>query len=282
MSKKEKQSPLENGLGLETILPLAMAKAQTDNADQQASGKAQSGAQKDEKTADTAKAEAKSDVSKNAPKTEQTVEETLKKLEDRIKHTRDEFTKEREARVTMERKLQAAQNELTVANQKLAGTYVEPSLEDREKAALEGLKTRVDLSTELAIEKFGQERVTADVLAQDSVYRQLENSYPEIGARVAAARFPVVEAIKVVEEYKFFDKYGRDPNAIREKIAAEEREKVLAELKADAKTKDSRTHDDVHGVSTVGGTGEKAHSRNAMESTGINPSVLFPNFRNNV
>src|SRR5690606_4975333 len=128
--------------------------------------------------------------------------------------------------------------ELEIVKAKLDGTYVEPApVPPEQLTAMEKFKTRVEIDNQLMVDQYGAEQIQKLIWDTDSPYQQLEIMDPAIKMRVSNSTRPVLEAMKVVEEHKFFEKYGRDPVKIREAIIAEERETLTAEIKAELKGK---------------------------------------------
>ena len=270
----EDPKSLQNGLGLDTLLspekpitkpakpspvpPKAAEKASTDeNVEPKAEVKVAAKETK-EKEAD---GDGDADVG------------TLNK---RLKDTRDYATKLGQENKELKKSHSALVKELEIVKAKLDGTYVEPApVPPEQLTAMEKFKTRVEIDNQLMIEQYGAEQIQKLIWDTDSPYQQLEIMDPALKMRVSNATRPVLEAMKVVEEHKFFEKYGRDPVKIREAIIAEERENLTAEIKAELKGKPISTVNSLSGV-----TGAPRETNRVQPSQGVVPdlSKVFPSF----
>ena len=140
---------------------------------------------------------------------------------------------------------------------------------------MEKFKARVEIDNQLMIDQYGAEQIQKLIWDTDSPYQQLEIMDPAIKMRVSNSTRPVLEAMKVVEEHKFFEKYGRDPVKIREAIIAEERENLTAEIKAELKGKPISTVNSLSGAN-----GAPRETNRVQPSQGVVPdlSKVFPSF----
>ena len=197
-------------------------------------------------------------------------------LNKRLKDTRDYATKLGQENKELKKSHTALVKELEIVKAKLDGTYVEPApVPPEQLTAMEKFKARVEIDNQLMIDQYGAEQIQKLIWDTDSPYQQLEIMDPALKMRVSNATRPVLEAMKVVEEHKFFEKYGRDPVKIREAIIAEERENLTAEIKAELKGKPISTVNSLSGV-----TGAPRETNRVQPSQGVVPdlSKVFPSF----
>lgn len=270
----EDPKSLQNGLGLDTLLspekPITKA-AKPSPAPVKAAEKAST----DEKV--ESKAEVKV-ATKDAKEKEADGEgdADVGTLNKRLKDTRDYATKLGQENKELKKSHSALVKELEIVKAKLDGTYVEPApVPPEQLTAMEKFKARVEIDNQLMIEQYGAEQIQKLIWDTDSPYQQLEIMDPALKMRVSNATRPVLEAMKVVEEHKFFEKYGRDPVKIREAIIAEERENLTAEIKAELKGKPISSVNSLSGV-----TGAPRESNRVQPSQGSVPDLnkVFPTF----
>ena len=272
----EDPKSLQNGLGLDTLLspekpitkpakpsPAPVKAAEKASTDEKVEPKAEVkvAATKD------AKQESKEDADGDAD---------VGTLNKRLKDTRDYATKLGQENKELKKSHSALVKELEIVKAKLDGTYVEPApVPPEQLTAMEKFKTRVEIDNQLMIDQYGAEQIQKLIWDTDSPYQQLEIMDPAIKMRVSNSTRPVLEAMKVVEEHKFFEKYGRDPVKIREAIIAEERENLTAEIKAELKGKPISTVNSLSGV-----TGAPRETNRVQPSQGVVPdlSKVFPSF----
>lgn len=270
----EDPKSLQNGLGLDTLLspekPITKP-AKPSPAPVKAAEKAST----DEKVEPKAevKVAAKEAKEKEADGDGDADVGTLNK---RLKDTRDYATKLGQENKELKKSHSALVKELEIVKAKLDGTYVEPApVPPEQLTAMEKFKTRVEIDNQLMIDQYGAEQIQKLIWDTDSPYQQLEIMDPAIKMRVSNSTRPVLEAMKVVEEHKFFEKYGRDPVKIREAIIAEERENLTAEIKAELKGKPISTVNSLSGAN-----GAPRESNRVQPSQGVVPdlSKVFPSF----
>lgn len=123
------------------------------------------------------------------------------------------------------------------------GTYTEdvgPSPEEiAQSAELEG---RIKASKKLAEDKFGKEYVADNLTNADSDFQRMRKENPIIDMKLRISDTPFIEAVNILNEEKFFEKYTRNPETIKEKIRSEleveVREQVNKEFKAKLKEKE--------------------------------------------
>lgn len=188
------------------------------------------------------KVEAKPDAvaskgeTKEAAKVEEPV--TIETLEKRLKDTRDYATKEAQRSKELQKKQIDLEKRLADAEARLSGTYVEhPPIPPEQIAAVEGFKARVAVDNQVMIEQYGADTIQKMIWDTDSPYQQLEIMDPAVKARVTNATRPIAEAMKILKEREFYEKYGNDPDKIKEAILAEERAKLIAEIQTELKGK---------------------------------------------
>ena len=272
----EDPKSLQNGLGLDTLLspekPITKP-AKPSPAPPKAAEKAST----DEKV--EPKAEVKVAATKDAkqePKEDADDAADVGTLNKRLKDTRDYATKLGQENKELKKSHSALVKELEVVKAKLDGTYVEPQpVPPEQLTAMEKFKARVEIDNQLMVDQYGAEQIQKLIWDTDSPYQQLEIMDPAIKMRVSNSTRPVLEAMKVVEEHKFFEKYGRDPVKIREAIIAEERENLTAEIKAELKGKPISTVNSLSGA-----TGAPRESNRVQPSQGSVPDLnkVFPTF----
>lgn len=155
--------------------------------------------------------------------------------------------------------------QVEVLGKKIDGTY-DPEEEARNAPSTEQvasdseLKGSVSASLAIAEEMYGKENVHKLLFAENAPFKKLEQD-PAIAARVMNAKAPILEAITVLKEKSFFQKYGKDPEAIKSKIEKEVeerltksiREEVTKELTDKINLKSNLTK----GVSEIRGSNEK-------------------------
>lgn len=267
----EDPKSLQNGLGLDTLLspekPITKAAKPSP-----APVKAAEKASPDEK----ADAKGATKDAKQEPKEDGEGDADVGTLNKRLKDTRDYATKLGQENKELKKSHSALVKELEIVKAKLDGTYVEPApVPPEQLTAMEKFKARVEIDNQLMIEQYGAEQIQKLIWDTDSPYQQLEIMDPALKMRVSNATRPVLEAMKVVEEHKFFEKYGRDPVKIREAIIAEERENLTAEIKAELKGKPISSVNSLSGV-----TGAPRESNRVQPSQGSVPDLnkVFPTF----
>lgn len=116
--------------------------------------------------------------------------------------------------------------QVALLGKKIDGTYdpevdepAQPSADEvGQQAELMG---RVQASIAMANQAYGQEDVQKLLFSETAPYRQLEEQDPAVRARVMASPAPALEAMRVLQERAFFERYGSDPATVREKIRAE-------------------------------------------------------------
>ena len=267
----EDPKSLQNGLGLDTLLspekpitkpakpsPAPVKAAEKASPDEKADVK---GAAKD---------------AKQEPKEDGDGDADVGTLNKRLKDTRDYATKLGQENKELKKSHSALVKELEIVKAKLDGTYVEPApVPPEQLTAMEKFKARVEIDNQLMIDQYGAEQIQKLIWDTDSPYQQLEIMDPAIKMRVSNSTRPVLEAMKVVEEHKFFEKYGRDPVKIREAIIAEERENLTAEIKAELKGKPISTVNSLSGAN-----GAPRETNRVQPSQGVVPdlSKVFPSF----
>ena len=267
----EDPKSLQNGLGLDTLLspekPITKA-AKPSPAPVKAAEKASPDEKADVKgAAKDAKQESKEDADGDAD---------VGTLNKRLKDTRDYATKLGQENKELKKSHSALVKELEIVKAKLDGTYVEPApVPPEQLTAMEKFKARVEIDNQLMIDQYGAEQIQKLIWDTDSPYQQLEIMDPAIKMRVSNSTRPVLEAMKVVEEHKFFEKYGRDPVKIREAIIAEERENLTAEIKAELKGKPIST---VNSLSGANGAPRETNRVQPTHSAVPDLSKVFPSF----
>lgn len=123
------------------------------------------------------------------------------------------------------------------AHQKLKEFGIDNDVEEQtEQQKLEqfAFNERDRVSSRIAMEMYGEQVVKDMIVGENAPYNKILEKHPEVAQRVFYADAPVMEAIKIVKEFAFFDKYGHDvekiPDKIRKDLEKEIREKVTQEL----------------------------------------------------
>lgn len=239
----EDPKSLQNGLGLDNLI----------KADQPVT-KPSKPSSAPVKVAEKVEAKQAESASKGEAKEAAKVEEplTIEVLEKRLKDTRDYATKEAQKSKELLKKQADLEKRLADAEARLSGTYVEnPPIPPEQIAAVEGFKARVAVDNQIMIEQYGAETIQKMIWDTDSPYQQLEIMDPAVKARVTNATRPVAEAMKILKEREFYEKYGNDPDKIKDAILAEEREKLVAEVRAELKGKPIETVNSLSGATAA-------------------------------
>lgn len=104
----------------------------------------------------------------------------------------------------------------------------EKAFEERlSDAELKRLSDRYDMSQALAEDKWGEDKVAEAA----KTFETLVKDDPSLGKRILDARLPYYEMMRIVESHEKRAE-AEDPEALRERIRAEEREKLKAEMEA--------------------------------------------------
>lgn len=152
-------------------------------------------------------------------------------MERRYVETRDWTT-----RVNQELSEIKKQNE--IVERKIDGTYIEdeagPEPTQAEMIEQQAQQARVSASIMAANHMYGEEQVKSTLFEDDAPFRQFDND-PVVQGRVLAAEAPAIEAMRFMAEHEFFEKYGREPDAIIEKIRSEVQEELETELNSKVK-----------------------------------------------
>ena len=98
------------------------------------------------------------------------------------------------------------------------------------------LNERVKTSESIERDRHGDEFIDKTIYGEDSIWQQVKDD-PIVDFRVRNADSPISEALKVVKEQVFYDKYGNDPDKIVPAIKEELRAELMKELKTDFKKK---------------------------------------------
>jgi len=161
-----------------------------------------------------------------------------------------------------------------VTQQKIDGTYDEeaarvaaPSPEVLQAQADQG--GRVKASYAAAYDKYGQEETDKLIASFD----QLSSGNAALQSRVYAADLPVIEAIKILEEHAFTQKWGSAPAMIeaniRKETAAEYEKKIEDEVEKRITQRLNKKGEVVQGLSGVRGSvaTSAGSDASAVEST---------------
>lgn len=194
-------------------------------------------------------------------------------VEKRLKDTQKWGNEEHKARLDAERKAVALEVQLKRIEEKLDGTYEEPSGPTSEQLTADAdIKGRIRASHRAAVRSYGEPFVMETVWNADSPYQELQAKDPRIKARVMEADDPVMEAIAVVKEYQDGVKYGRTPEEIKQKIEAELRPKLQQEILEGLKTKPGPA---TNTLGNVRGGAERSEQKNDAP-TRLDFRTVFP------
>ena len=266
----EDPKSLQNGLGLEALL---------DKPNITKLPKAPSLKKKVEKVAeaDDKVVEPKTDAKEKVDAKSDELPD-LNTLQKQLKDTRDYATKVNQKNIEMERSHAALLKEVETLKAKMDGTYIEPTpVPHEQQSAIDKFLARIDVDNAVMMEQYGQDVIQKLIWDPDSPYQQLEISDPSIKARIHNAKRPVQEAYNIVQEHLFFEKYGRDPQRIKEALLAEAQVNVAAEIRQAIKGKPIESVNSLTGVS--------AASRQEQRKEPVRGSVpdlktVFPTFAN--
>lgn len=154
-------------------------------------------------------------------------------LETRLKETRNWDTQLNQENVILKERNESLRKQYDP-------NYVEstPSPETEKRVA--EFKGRLAASHKAAIDLHGEEHVNKMLHAPDSPFQQI-NKDPVVDMRVRNSDTPTLEALKIVKEYAFFNKYGRDTDKIeakiKESLEPELKEKITKEFEKKLKLK---------------------------------------------
>lgn len=171
----------------------------------------------------------------------------------------------------LKREVTDLQQKSVITDKKLDGSY-DPEVDDAPKETPEQLQSRGDLqgrisaSTEIANDKYGEAEVT-------KILNKFQDDFSQnqaIQTRMLMSNTPVMEAIKIVEEQAFFDKYGSNPDAIRDKIREEHEkemtERITKEVTAQLTERLSKKNGAVNGLADVPNSSENEKNKPGVES----------------
>lgn len=123
----------------------------------------------------------------------------------------------------------ALQQQLEIINKKLDGTYdpakdMPPPIDPQAIAQESEFGGRIAASRESAFEIYGKgnieegKKIVEQTLwADNAPFRQIEQ-HPMVQMRIMGSSSPVLEAMKIVKEYAFYQKFGNTPELIEESI----------------------------------------------------------------
>ena len=112
---------------------------------------------------------------------------------------------------------------------------IEDTIDDTESAAR--LEERIQTSETIERDRHGDEYIDKMIYADDSAWKTRLKFDPLIDYRVRNSKSPISEALKVVKEDEFHQKYGNDPEKIVKVIKKEVETDVRKELKNDFEKK---------------------------------------------
>lgn len=113
------------------------------------------------------------------------------------------------------------------------------------------LEGRIKASGSIAKELHGEEYIQQNIYNQESVWQKELRHNPVLFFRAQNAEAPVLEIIKILKEYEFYKEYGNTPDKIKEsitkKVESELKEKISKEFQEKLKQKNT-TVDTLTGI----------------------------------
>ena len=172
-------------------------------------------------------------------------------------------------KIRLEKQLKDTRNYATRVNQenlqlkKEYGVETELSIEQEtaQKESQIAFDNRERASYQIAVDKYGEDYISENIYGEDGLFLKLVKDDPATYSRVFNSDLPVIEAVQVVKEVKFFEKYGRDLDKISDKIRAEIepvlRKEITKELQDKLKLKDKE-------LTTLSGVEGSAETKESM------------------
>ena len=153
-------------------------------------------------------------------------------FEKRWKDTHTAWNREHQENLQLRNTLQQQTRDLEVLKKKVEGTWTEAD-EKANSVTPESIATaslnvgKALASRNAAYRMHGQERVDADL----TEFHALFEGNPIIQATVLGSEAPVLQALDIMERYRFETQYGADPKSMYENIEKEVRGKIEKELR---------------------------------------------------
>lgn len=190
--------------------PLDAFLAKRGDAAKPADQQGQSSGQSEPGTGADQTAKAEDAASGKTDKKDKTAEELAKELSAQAKANL-RLGKERAA---LQRQLDEVTRTLEEMKQRAAGTFVEPSEEQKKQRAIleeefAKFEQRREQSGQEAAKEFGEDYVLSNIYMEESPFAKLQKAKPWIVQRVMSAEKPVHEAIAVLNEEAILTKFGR-------------------------------------------------------------------------
>lgn len=143
----------------------------------------------------------------------------------------------------LQRQLDTLKRETEELKSKVAGTYVEPSKEikDREAAItaeFEKFNQRREASKADAIKEFGEEAVLSTIYVDESPFATIQKEQPWLVQRVITAERPVHEMMAIVQEQAVLTKFGRTEADVLKKAEEILRPKLFEQFKTELEHQD--------------------------------------------
>lgn len=172
---------------------------------------------------------------------EPTAEDRIKALEAELSKTKKQHSDQAKANLRLGKELAEARKEnsdlkamMQRVEQKLDGTYQDPTPQDQQKAKdeefLKDFTRRAEMSREQAVELYGEDKVIDLIDKDQSPYKVLAAKKPYLAQRVIYADHPNIEAIKIVEEEAVLDTFGRTLESAKAKAKELVREELFEEF----------------------------------------------------
>ena len=210
---------------------------------------------------------------------EKVVQTDLGRLTKQLKDLRDTWTQERQFTKESQKQITQLNHQIAVLTKKFDGTY-DDAKDGPKVLAPEVLveqtkqSERVAASHWAAVETYGEQYVMDTIWSDTAPFRKFDGD-PVVQARVMSAKLPIVEAVKIVKEAEAREKYGADPEAMRQMIAKE----VRAELEKDIRQQGLKEFKAKNGafdaIAGLGGVASVAEGT-PSEKPRLNFESLFP------
>lgn len=153
-------------------------------------------------------------------------------FEKRWKDTHTAWNREHQENIQLRNTLQQQAQDVEILKKKVAGTWTEAD-EQANSVTPESIATaslnvgKALASRNAAYRMRGQEKVDSEL----AEFHTLFEGNPIVQATVVGSESPVLQALDIMERYRFETKYGADPKSMYENIEKEVRGKVEKELR---------------------------------------------------
>lgn len=189
-------------------------------------------------------------VSETAPDPENTGAEKTDKKEKTVEELKKELSSQSKAslrlgaeRAELQRQLEAQKKENEELKAKAAGTFVEPTEDQKKRESVlrdefAKYETRREASKTEAIKEYGEEAVLSSIYVDESPFQTLTKEKPWLVQRVIAAEKPVHEMMTILAEENILAKYGRTEASLLAKAEEVLKPKLFEQFKTELKDQD--------------------------------------------